>query len=163
MTTISRLKNKSLDLGFTKIIEDLGFTLSPNGFWFYRKRGEYVDFIGFWISSSENWMDVPVICLKYDLIDHCDKGEFPKGLDKDIPFYSSTFINEEYGVEIGSDSWKIKEESDVEESLSELRDLMGNAMNWFENINTDEKLYMSFTENFRESVKADELKKILCG
>jgi hypothetical protein len=97
-------------------------------------------------------------------MEHSDMSKFPKGFEKEMPFYSSTYINEEYGVEIGGDPWKVEKESDVENTFIELFKLIdSSADSWLKGIDTDSKLYDSFTINFKESDKAKRLKKILVG
>ena len=99
MPTLIKLKKKVRKLGFIDEMEKLGFFLGPDDFWFYRRRGDYLDVICFWDSSSRNWLTVPILCLKFDLIDHCDMSMFPEGFILKMPLFTDGFINEE-GVEI---------------------------------------------------------------
>jgi len=162
MTTVAQLKKYGEELGFTEQMASLGFKLGPNKFWFYRERGDFIDYLDFWIKSSGCFLTIPVMCLKKDLVTHCDLEHFPKRFDKDIPFYSSTFVNEEYGVEIGSDPWKVESKKDIENTFSEAIELIrSSAEAWWKGIVDNQSFYDSFTINFQESVEADRLKKLL--
>ena len=164
MASVIDIRKKAEKILFINKLQNLGFDIGKDGFWFYRLRDGYIDYIGFHLKSSRSYMAVPVTCLKCSIISHCDMKEFPVGFEKEMPFYSSTYINEEYGVEIGSDPWKIETESDIEESLNNIYELIeSSADKWFREIDSDVKLYNSFTINFRKSDKAKELKKILVG
>ena len=158
MTTTAELKKHAKDIGFVEKMEMLGFKLGPDSFWFYRKRDGFIDYISFWVKSSGVFMGVPVICLKEELVKHCDMNKFPKGFNVDIPFYSSTYLNEECGVEIGHDPWRIKTPQEIKESLDELYQLVvSSAVPWFKHINSNEKLWESFTLNFREKTSTSEV------
>jgi len=143
-------------------MERLGFKLGPNSFWFYRERGGFIDYLDFWMKSSGCYVTIPVMCLKTSLIMHCDMENFPKNFNKGIPFYSSTFINEDYGVEIGGDPWDVSTESDIENMLNESLELLSDSgEKWWKAINNDTDFYESFTINFKESNNADIIKEKL--
>ena len=162
MPKLSKLKEYSNRLGFTDKMSKLGFNQGPDSLWYYRIRGDYIDVFLFWLKSSESWVTIPVTCLKYNLIDHCDMSKFPMGFSSRVPIFTDSYINEEYGVEIGSDPWKIKEEKDIKNMFEELYDLVVNGVDdWFKSINTDKKLYDSFSLNMKESEAGKKYKKKL--
>lgn len=162
MPTSTELRKYAKSFGFIDKMSALGFELGSSGFWFYRLREGYIDYVGFWISSSKNWVTIPVTCLKYDLVSHCDMDKFPKGFEKGMPFYSSTFINEEHGVEIGAEAWKIKNIVDIEASLEVLYGLVElSADVWLKNIDSNQKLYDSYCGRFKDSEKSKEIRELL--
>jgi hypothetical protein len=159
MPTLSELRKIAKSNGFIEKMSELGFEIGSSGLWLYRVRSDYIDYLSFSLNSSKNFVTVPVICLKASIIDHCDMSEFPKGFNNGIPFYSSTYINEEYGVEIGGEAWCVETQEDVDRTFSELLCLVQSSADiWFQNINTDQKFYDSFTINFKGSETAERIK-----
>ncbi len=162
MTKLSEIKQYSHAFGFAEQMHELGFSEGPNDLWFYRRRGDYIDVFLFWLKSSENWVSVPVTCLKYDLIDHCDMTEFPKGFASGVPIFTDSYINEEYGVEIGSDPWKVKDEKSIKITFDEIYKLFIESVDdWFKSINTDQQLFDSFSLNMKESESGMQYKEKL--
>jgi len=160
-TTDTKLKKYSDEFGFTKELEKLGFQLGPNKFWFYRHRGEYLDLIVFWISSSKIYMTVPIDCQKIDIIKHCDMTNFPKGFMKNFGLNSDCFIDDEDLSYAGWD-WEIETKSEVKITLSEILKLIKcHAENWFQNITTDKKMFYSYSLRMQESEFGQELKNEL--
>lgn len=164
MTTLTELRKYAKSTGFESEMQEYNFIMGPSGLWFYRLRGDYIDFFEFWISSSKNWVTVPVTCLKKSIISHCDMSVFPKGFNVGIPIYTDSYINEEYGVEIGGEAWKIKTEQDIKNTFSEITNLFEKSVNkYFNNINTDTKLYDSLSLNIKESKLGQEFEVKLFG
>jgi len=162
MPTLSEVKKEAINLGFVEFMESFDFMNAPTGFWFYRFRGDYLDYIGFTLKSSCEWMSVPITCIRYDILSEYNMDFFPKGFQNSAPFYSSTYINEDYGVEIGADSWCVKTTSDIEKSIELIKvQITKSANNWCKKINSNIKLYESFTINFKESENAQVIKRKL--
>jgi len=160
MTTASELKKYGIEFGFIKKLEMAGFQLG-DGFWFYRKRPPFIDLVLFWISTTKKFTTIPIICMKEDLIDHCDMSNFPKNFTLDIPFLSERFLNDE-GVEIGGDSWNIKSRDEIKSTFQDLEKLICKEANtWFESIDSDHALYESYSQNMQESEQGQRMKKLL--
>lgn len=162
MSSIKNLSEAAKAIGFVDKMKTLGFELGPTGFWFYRRREKFIDFIDFWIKSSGNHMTVPVSCLKFEILENYDENQFPKDFQAHAPIYSDAFINEEFGVEIGGDPWRIKTADDIVESLNEIFAMViDSADSWFKNIDSDKKLYESFSIRMQETEKGEMLRKLL--
>ena len=101
MTRLVDLRNQGIENNFVLNMLSYDFVLGPTGFWFFRLRGDYIDYFDFWIKSSGDFTTIPVTCLKRSLIDHCDMKKFPKSFDRNIPIWGDSFINKN-GIEIGS-------------------------------------------------------------
>jgi len=131
--------------------------------WFYRERSPFIDVILFWISSTGNFVTLPVECLKRELIDHCNMDDFPEDFDSNIPFMSERFVSDE-GVEIGGTPWKVKDEASSRESFEELFGVISTEVDkWFKVITTDESLYYSYSINMQEKPRGAAMKAKLLG
>ena len=93
MTRGSSLRKIVEASGFASQMRELEFELGPSHVWFYRLRGDFIDWFGFWPKSSGRWADVPVVCLKYDLVSHCDMSTFPRGFQNGIPVWTGAFTH----------------------------------------------------------------------
>jgi hypothetical protein len=158
MATNKELRKYAEEFELIEELKDLGFLLSPSALWFYRKRDGFIDYIGFEVKSSGAFMSIPVICLKEQFVDHCDMSKFPRGFTKGIPFYSSTYLNRKYGVEIGHNPWKISSVEQIKTTFHESLSLIkSNADPWFKAIDSNEKLWESYTLNFRENTQSENV------
>lgn len=158
---LTELRKLAQYLGFVDRMQALDFALGPSGFWFYRKRDEYIDVFDFWMKSSMKWVQVPLVCLSEDIVVHCDMKEFPRGFNKGMPIYSGAFISKD-GVEIGGGPWKVSSEEEVTNSLNELADVIeSNVDPWFRRINSREALFSSFSERFRLTDEGRKIKEQL--
>lgn len=164
MPKMSEIKKKAKELGFVEEMERLGFTLGPGDLWFYRFRGEYLDVIAFWGDSSQEWVDVPIVCYRKDLVDFCDMSEFPRKFVGKMHLYSSAFVNED-GVEVGAPlSWKVATDAEMEKTFSALEQLIkAKADGWLKNIDSDEKLWESIAVVVQEGSYGQKMKKLLLG
>ena len=161
MMNLTKLKKLSSETGFKERVEGLGFFQGPDAFWFYRNRGGFTDVIVFWIKSSKKWVEVPLVCVSDEIVSHCDMSEFPKGFTKGIPIYTGAFISKN-GVEIGGGPWKIADEDTASESLNKLAMVIESDVDpWFKSIDSNQKLFQSFSDRFKETEEGMRLKKVL--
>lgn len=165
-TTASELKTFVREGGFLDSLKKLGFEIAPtgapHGFWIYRWRDDFIDYIGFWLSSTKNFMNVEITATKACLLNDYDMKNFPKKFENKVPIYSDTFINEDYGVEIGTQSYRVREKQDLPIAFDEiLKQIYRSANPWLKAIDTNEKLYDSFSGAFKGTEKAKEVMKTL--
>jgi hypothetical protein len=161
MTSLNDLKVYAESSGFCTELNKLGFEQGPDNFWFFRKRGDYLDILLFWILSNKKFVTVPVDCQKFNLISHCDMTQFPKKFTQGFGQLSGYYIDED---EIcgGSWPWDIRDSESATESLTDiLKIFKESADTWFKSITNDELLFNSYSKAFRESESGQELKKYL--
>lgn len=161
MTTYKQLKSYAQEVGFVKKIESMGFTLGPDEFWFYRRRGDFLDLFLFWLDSSKKYVTTPIDCQKFNLIEHCNMELFPKGFSKNFGLCSDLFIEEEELI-FASHLWEVETDEEMEESLDDILLIFEkHALPWFNNIIDDKKMFYSYSLRFQETTSGEELKKQL--
>jgi len=114
MPTIAQLKKEVKKLSFVSEIESRGFSLGPNGFWFYRSRNEILDIIDIYVASSGNWASIRVSPFIKKNLNHCDMSLFPKGFMKGLSDPYVKYKTEE-GVEHPWHKWPVKDEVSIKE------------------------------------------------
>jgi hypothetical protein len=151
------------DKGFVRAVEGLGFLTADKQLLFYRRRGELIDVIQFWLKSSGNWVEVYADVFIEKLLPKVDTNGFPKCLDSLETSLSNMGLSED-GVESYPESWKVKSDDDVQETFDGLFDLIKTElMAWFDSIATLDKVYEILPENIKNGSKSSFYKKILLG
>lgn len=143
MPTLAQLKKKmsELELSFVNDMQDLGFTLGPDAFWFYRRRGRMLDVIFFDLGSTGNWAKVNVLPLIEELIKNYNMSDFPKGFTRNLGNPFSTVITQD-GIEHPWHKWKVADDNSIRETFASLSRIMiekGDA--WLRSVNTKEDAY----------------------
>lgn len=161
MATQMQLKKYANQSGFVDHMGTLGFTLGPDSFWFFRRRGELIDLVAFWIKSSGNWVKIPVACLVGEIALGYDMNRFPKGFLKSAPMITDAYISKG-GVEIAGQAWRISNDEFIAKMFDELLSIMTSQVDtWFRSIDSREKIYTSMSERMRESELGGKVKNIV--
>ncbi|MBF7073941.1 hypothetical protein ISG33_11070 [Glaciecola sp. MH2013] len=159
MMRLTELKKIAKQSGFVEQMRDVGFTLGPDSFWFYRERGDFIDLFTFWIKSSGNWFEVPLYCLHKAHVEHCDMSLFPKGFMKGIPnLFDKTVQTRD--LDKGK-NWEMQDEQQAINTLNDLANVFKKkAEPWFSAIDTNQKLHDSYSLRFQGSERAIRLSGI---
>jgi hypothetical protein len=161
MATLSEIKNYAKDKGYVNAMEELGFSLGPDKFWFFRKRGDYLDTLSFWLSSSKIVVTTPIDCQRFDLLNHCDLTRFPKGFTKGYGICSDCFLEDD-GLMYAGWSWLVETQEQMEESVDKIFKVFKiHGEPWLAEITDDEKMFNSYSLRFRETETGEKLKKYL--
>ena len=160
MPTIKEIKKYGSEFGFTQAVTDLGFMLGPSGYWFYRKRAEFIDFVDIWRKSSGEWIQISMPVYVSEMIDGYDMSDFPEGFLSRLKNPSGTFLDEHEVSASGV--WKVGTREDAKRSFeSASQAVASHGEQWFRSINTREALYSSIEEQVKEGPAGLRLRKAL--
>jgi hypothetical protein len=128
-----------------------GFDLGPDGFWFYRWRGDFLDVIQFWRVSNGNAFRVPISTWIKGMDDSgYDFANFPKGFIKDRENPSGKQLGKEGVSNTYYDWWTTDEEKTLESLNGILAGVSAFAVPWFDSIVDKKSLFESLPFRLRE-------------
>lgn len=132
---------------FIEDLKQLNFERGPSGVWFYRFRGAFLDVLAFWVSGSGRHLEVPVVCFKADLVEHCDMSTFPKGFIRDMPNISQTYVSKnEDGISKNQSPWRILNIEELSVTLELLSTTIINKIDpWLCEVNSDKEFFDRLT------------------
>ena len=163
MTTLAQLKRKVKQSNFHREILDKGFSLGPQGFFYYRWRGEFLDLIQFWIKTNGTRVEVHVCTVVSEMIER--KGynmvNFPVGYSKIASNPTAQRLTKD-GIKLLGKRWCIGTDDEINDMLSELsKSIELYLIPWFEGINSRKDIYNSIWANSREGPAANWLRETL--
>ena len=143
--------------GFHETMENYGFSLAADYPFFYRLRGELVDCIILQPLAAGKGMRVHVSVVKMDMYPNYDVSVFPKGFTSHHLNITEKFINEE-GISYYSGHWDTSGVGRFEKTFSAMSELLETeVLPWFDEIDTDKKVYESIFEDFKDDGEFDYL------
>ena len=161
MTTLKDLKKYGAEFGFTEDMKNLGFTIGPNGFWFYRQREVILDVVFFHNTSTGHWTQPSVLMLVDGLLEDYDMKEFPKSFTKNVSFINDVCITEN-GIEHPWHRWEIRDKNKIQESFRSIIDVMrSSGDNWFRSVSSKKDLWNLLKECVKETPREKEIWDLL--
>jgi hypothetical protein len=163
LATYTELKKQAKELDFYNLLYELGFTEGQGNLWFYRTRGDYIDFINISLSSTKKKVVVSVDCKKIDVMnDEYDMACFPKKFIKDFRLSSDCFMDKLDGLIYASSGWWVTSEDEKVIFFKDIASILKeHAEPWFQNITNDKKLFESYSLRMQESPFGLKLKEKL--
>ena len=149
--SVARNFIKSLkEVGFHETMESLGFSLASDYPMFYRFRGELIDCIVLQPVASGMGVMLHTSVVKLEMYPDYDAATFPKGFSKYFRNIANKFISED-GIGFDTGDWDTSGVGRFEKTFKEISSLLNSdVLPWFEEINSNQKLYESIFEDYQE-------------
>ncbi len=143
--------------GFCEKMESVGFTLANDHIWFYRKRGELIDCITLQPLAAGKGVRFGISVHKLDMYPDYDASTFPSSFSKHARNISNKYISDE-GVGFSLGDWDTSGVGRVEKTFSAVSKLLEtDILPWFDEVNSDKKLYDSIFDDFKTNGKYEYL------
>lgn len=155
---------KIAEFDLVPLMNELGFVLAPNRFWFYRKRKWFTDIVSFGTTGGGECLSASLKVWVPEMNADYDSSSFPDGYhDKCAGITAGTWMGPG-GVFIGSGSWLIENKDQVPSAYIEIIQMLKEeGLDWFSEVHDMDSLIDAIDEdifNYEEIVDRIKAKHI---